>query len=53
MVVAPYNAQVRELRRLLPDGVRVGTVDKLPGPGGPGGPVLDGHLERRGPARAT
>jgi len=31
MVVAPYNAQVRCLRVHLPDGVRVGTVDKFQG----------------------
>jgi predicted RecB family nuclease len=31
MVVAPYNAQVRLLRQVLPDGVRVGTVDKFQG----------------------
>jgi hypothetical protein len=31
MVVAPYNAQVRSLRDLLPAGVKVGTVDKFQG----------------------
>ena len=31
MVVAPYNAQVRRLRAGLPDGVRVGTVNKFQG----------------------
>ena len=31
MVVAPYNAQVHELRRALPAGVPVGTVDKFQG----------------------
>jgi uncharacterized protein len=31
MVVAPYNEQVRRLRQRLPDGVRVGTVDKFQG----------------------
>jgi predicted RecB family nuclease len=31
MVVAPYNAQVRRLRAGLPDGVRLGTVDKFQG----------------------
>jgi predicted RecB family nuclease len=31
MVVAPYNAQVSCLRERLPDGVRVGTVDKFQG----------------------
>lgn len=31
MVVAPYNAQVRCLREHLPDGARVGTVDKFQG----------------------
>ncbi|WP_431298471.1 TM0106 family RecB-like putative nuclease [Tabrizicola sp. BL-A-41-H6] len=31
IVVAPYNAQVNALRDVLPDGVRVGTVDKFQG----------------------
>ena len=31
MAVAPYNGQVRCLREHLPDGVRVGTVDKFQG----------------------
>ena len=31
LVVAPYNVQVNLLKRLLPDGVRVGTVDKFQG----------------------
>ena len=31
MVVAPYNAQVRLLRAALPDGVKVGTVDRFQG----------------------
>ncbi len=31
LVVAPYNAQVRALRRAVPTGVRVGTVDKFQG----------------------
>jgi predicted RecB family nuclease len=31
LVVAPYNAQVRCLRAQLPDGARVGTVDKFQG----------------------
>jgi hypothetical protein len=31
LVVAPYNAQVAALRRALPDGVSVGTVDKFQG----------------------
>jgi predicted RecB family nuclease len=31
MVVAPYNAQVAALRRVLPAGVPVGTVDKFQG----------------------
>jgi uncharacterized protein len=31
IVVAPYNAQVNALRAALPDGVRVGTVDKFQG----------------------
>jgi superfamily I DNA and/or RNA helicase len=31
LVVAPYNNQVALIRRALPDGVRVGTVDKFQG----------------------
>ena len=31
LVVAPYNAQVRCLRSRLPDGARIGTVDKFQG----------------------
>lgn len=31
LVVAPYNAQVRALKDVLPEGVRVGTVDKFQG----------------------
>ena len=31
LVVAPYNAQVRQIRNVLPDGARVGTVDKFQG----------------------
>lgn len=31
LVVAPYNAQVRCLRQRLPDGARIGTVDKFQG----------------------
>ncbi|MFL9906808.1 AAA domain-containing protein [Paraburkholderia sp. RL17-337-BIB-A] len=31
LVVAPYNVQVNELKRALPDGARVGTVDKFQG----------------------
>lgn len=31
LVVAPYNAQVRCLKEHLPDGARVGTVDKFQG----------------------
>ena len=31
LVVAPYNAQVRYLRERLPDGARIGTVDKFQG----------------------
>lgn len=31
LVVAPYNAQVRALKEVLPEGVRVGTVDKFQG----------------------
>ena len=31
LVVAPYNAHVAALRRRLPDGARVGTVDKFQG----------------------
>jgi len=29
LVVTPYNAQVRPLRRTVPTGVRAGTVDKF------------------------
>ncbi len=31
LVVAPYNAQVRRLRLRVPEGVRVGTVDRFQG----------------------
>ena len=31
VVVAPYNAQVRALRAALPEGAKVGTVDKFQG----------------------
>jgi predicted RecB family nuclease len=31
LVVTPYNAQVRVLRQAVPEGVRVGTVDKFQG----------------------
>jgi superfamily I DNA and/or RNA helicase len=31
LVVAPYNMQVTLLRSRLPDGARVGTVDKFQG----------------------
>ena len=31
MVVTPYNLQKRLLRRMLPEGVRVGTVDGFQG----------------------
>ena len=31
LVVAPYNAQVHAIGRLLPPGARVGTVDKFQG----------------------
>jgi uncharacterized protein len=31
LVVTPYNAQVRTIRQAVPDGVRVGTVDKFQG----------------------
>ncbi|MBZ9864218.1 TM0106 family RecB-like putative nuclease [Mesorhizobium sp. CA15] len=31
LVVAPYNAQVNALKRVLPAGARVGTVDKFQG----------------------
>jgi superfamily I DNA and/or RNA helicase len=31
LVVTPYNAQVRALRQAVPEGVRVGTVDKFQG----------------------
>ena len=31
LVVAPFNAQVNLLRRRLPEGTRIGTVDKFQG----------------------
>ena len=31
IVVAPFNAQVNMLRKMLPDSIRVGTVDKFQG----------------------
>jgi uncharacterized protein len=31
LIVAPYNAQVNQLRTRLPDGAQVGTVDKFQG----------------------
>jgi superfamily I DNA and/or RNA helicase len=31
LVVSPYNAQVAEIRKVVPDGVNVGTVDKFQG----------------------
>lgn len=31
LIVAPYNMQVRLIREMLPDGARVGSVDKLQG----------------------
>lgn len=31
LVVAPYNVQVNHLKRVLPEGARVGTVDKFQG----------------------
>jgi predicted RecB family nuclease len=31
IVVAPYNAQVNALREALPNGIRIGTVDKFQG----------------------
>lgn len=31
LIVAPYNAQVRTLKAALPEGARVGTVDKFQG----------------------
>jgi superfamily I DNA and/or RNA helicase len=31
LFIAPYNAQVRALQRALPDGARVGSVDKFQG----------------------
>jgi uncharacterized protein len=31
LVVAPYNAQVGQIASLLPEGARVGTVDKFQG----------------------
>ena len=35
IVVAPYNVQVNALRRALPAGIRVGTVDKFQGQDAP------------------
>ena len=35
LVVAPYNNQVGLLRQVLPDGARVGTVDKFQGQDAP------------------
>ncbi len=29
--IAPYNAQVNAIQDALPDGIRVGTVDKFQG----------------------
>lgn len=31
LIVAPYNAQVNHLKGVLPDGARVGTIDKFQG----------------------
>jgi len=31
LVVSPYNAQVAEIKKLVPDGVKIGTVDKFQG----------------------
>ena len=31
LFVAPYNMQVRRLKQVLPDGARVGSVDKFQG----------------------
>ena len=50
MVVAPYNAQVRELAAGPPRGRPGGDRRQVPGSGGPGGALLDGDLERGGPA---
>lgn len=35
LIVTPYNAQVGRLRSALPDGARIGTVDKFQGQEGP------------------
>ena len=48
---APFNAQVGLLRRVLPDGVRAGTVDKFQGQQAPVVPLLaHGQLGGRGAA---
>lgn len=31
LIIAPYNAQVHKIRSALPDGARVGTVDRFQG----------------------
>ena len=40
LVVTPYNVQVNYLRSVLPDGARVGTVDKFQGQEAPAGGIL-------------
>ena len=51
MVVAPYNAQVRSAcATALPAGVARRHRRQVPGPGGAGRLLLDGHLQRRGRA---
>ena len=51
LVVAPYNAQVGALVDSLPDGTRVGTVDKFQGAAGTGRHLL--HDEFNGRRRAA
>ncbi len=46
LVVAPYNMQVNLLKNTLPEGARVGTVDKFQGQEARGGDRLAGDLER-------
>ncbi len=46
LVVAPYNVQVNLLKRSLPAGARVGTIDKFQGQEAGGGAHLDDDFER-------
>ena len=52
LVVSPYNMQVNLLRSRLPEGARVGTVDKFQGQEAAGRADLDGDLVGRRPAAA-